>query len=74
MPTTIQISETTLELLKKLKQELNAPSYDEAIVEITTQRTAKKSMAGSLAKYYKNQSIKNILKDLQDERRKGDRF
>ncbi len=33
-----------------------------------------KSMAGSLKYYFKNQSLKEILKELQDERRKSDRF
>ena len=34
----------------------------------------KESMAGSLKKYYPNISLKEILQELQDERRKSDRF
>lgn len=74
MVTTIQVDENTLLLLKKLKEELNASSYDEAITKIAMKKTKKKSMAGSLAKYYKNTSLKEIIKELQDERRKSDRF
>jgi predicted CopG family antitoxin len=71
MVTTIQISEITLEMLRKLKQELNASSYDEAIMEITIQRT-KKSLAGSLKAYMKKgETLKDILKGLRD---KHDRF
>ena len=51
MPTTIQINEKTLELLKRIKRELNAASYDEALVEITMQRTTKESLAGSLKNF-----------------------
>jgi len=74
MVTTIQINEKTLLLLKKLKSELNASSYDEAIVRTASRNANNSSMAGSLAKYYKNVSVKEILKELQEERRKGDRF
>ena len=74
MVTTIQINEQTLELLRKIKEEVQAKSYEEAIKKIIIDRTKKKSMAGSLAKYYKNKSLKEILKELQDDRRKSDRF
>ena len=79
MVTTIQVDENTLLLLKKLKEELNAYSYDEAINKIAGERSknyAKKhSMAGSLKKYYKKgETLKDILKELQNERRKSDRF
>ncbi len=74
--TTVQVNEQTLMLLKKLKQELEARSYDEVINKVAIQRTRKevKSMAGSLKKYFKNESLKKILKELDDERRKSDRF
>lgn len=75
MATTIKVDEKTLLLLKKLKQELNASSYDEAIVKGMIQRTEKESMAGSLKKYLKKrESAKDIVKELQEERRKSDRF
>jgi len=74
MVTTIQVNDNTLLLLKKLKAEFKANSYDEAIVRASAQRVMKKSMAGSLAKYYKDESLKDILKELQEERRNGDRF
>ena len=74
MVTTIQVEEHTLLLLKKLKEELHVSSYDDAINKIAGERSKKKSMAGSLAKYYKNTSLKEILKGLQDERRKSDKF
>lgn len=74
MVTTIQVNEKTLLLLKKLKEDLMAKSYDEAIIKLAVKTTKDKSMAGSLEKYYKGISIKNIIKDLQNERRKSDRF
>ena len=67
MVTTIQVNERTLLLLKKLKEELKAQSYDEAITKLAIKQTKEKSMAGSLAKYYKNTPLKRILKDLQEE-------
>lgn len=72
--TTIQVDEHVLALLKKLKQEYGVSSYAEAIVITAAKNTNKISMAGSLAKYYKKESLKDILKELQEERRKGDRF
>lgn len=75
MVTSIQIDERTLLLLKKLKQELNASSYDEAIVKIAVQRTKGKSVGGSLRKYLKKgETLANIIKELQEERRKSDRL
>ncbi len=74
MVTTIQVNENTLELLKKIKQEFEAQSYDEAINRVVIERTKGESMAGSLKKYFKNQSYKEVVKELQNERRKSDRF
>lgn len=67
MKTTIQISERTLALLKKLKEETKTSSYDETINRIALQRTKKKSLAGFLGK----KPTKEILKGLRDE---DDRF
>ena len=66
MPTTIQIGERTLKILKKVKEETHASSYDEAINKIIV-TTKKASLAGYLGK----KSIKEIMKDLRDEK---DRF
>ncbi len=74
MVTTIQVSEKTLLLLKKLKDELNASSYDDAIVKVSIKRANVESHAGSLKKYYKNYSTEKMVKELQRERRKSDRF
>ncbi len=63
MPTTIQINERTLQLLKKLKAELDVSSYDEAIVKMASGQSGKKSLAGFLGKMPKEK----ILKDLRDE-------
>lgn len=75
MITTIQVNERTILLLKKLKQQLDASSYDEAI-KIVALKNIKpaKSLAGSLAKYYKNYSTEKMIKELQEERRKSDRL
>ncbi len=71
--TTIQVNERTLFLLKRLKEELKASSYDEVITRRIAQNKMK-SMAGSLKRYFKGQSSRDIVKELQDERRKSDRF
>ena len=68
MPTTIQIKEKTLKILKKIKEDTHASSYDEAIIKITTNTTKKEpSFAGYLGK----KPLKDIMKDL---RNKNDRF
>ena len=76
MVTTIQVNERTILLLKKLKEELQAKSYEEAITKMANQRMKiKESMAGSLKKYIKKgETAKDWLKEVQYERRKSDRF
>ena len=71
MITTIQINDRTLTLLKKLKQEMQAKSYEEAISKVIIERTNKESMAGSLRSYKRGRLLKDILKGLRD---KDDRF
>lgn len=72
MLTTIQVNEHTLELLKKLKQELQAASYEEAITKIAAKYMVRESMAGSLKKYVKKKlTHTQILEGLRD---KHDRF
>lgn len=74
MATTIQVDEKTILLLKKLKEKFNASSYDEAIIKVAAQK-ANDSKAGFLKKYKKKgETLKDILKELQEERRKSDRF
>jgi len=67
MPTTIQIQERTLEILKKIKKDTNSSSYDEAIKKIVVDSTKRESLAGFLGK----RPRKWILNDLRD---KSDRF
>ncbi|MBS3066219.1 hypothetical protein J4205_00190 [Candidatus Pacearchaeota archaeon] len=67
MPTTIQINESTLELLKKIKKELEASSYDEAITKMVINESQKESLAGFLGKYIGKKSRKEILHDLRDK-------
>ena len=74
MVTTIQVNERTLQLLKKIKDETESASYDEAIVEVIIERSKKESRAGSLAGFLGKKDRKKIIKELQDERKKGDRF
>ncbi len=64
MPTTIQVDNETLELLKKFKNSLNADSYNDVINSII-KGGSKKSMYGALGK---EKSMKNILRGLRDER------
>ena len=70
MVTTIQVQKQTLELLKKIKEETYASSYDEAIRKIVIARTKKESLAGFLG----NIQLKRALKNLQELRNKSDRF
>ena len=68
MVTTIQVDEKTILLLKKLKEELAASSYDEAITKIVIKHIKpKESMAGSLGKYFGKLSRREILKGLRDK-------
>ena len=67
MVTTIQLNENTLRLLKKLKEEVEAKSYEEVIKKIIMERTKKESMAGYLGKKYGLLSRKEILKGLRDK-------
>lgn len=66
MVTTIQVHENTLELLKKMKEEVDARSYDEAISKYYFKTMDKKfrSMAGNLGKMPR----KELFKDLRDKR------
>ncbi len=75
MVTTIQVDEKTLLLLKKLKASLDASSYDEAITRVAIRHIKpEKSMAGSLAKYFKNYSTDKMVKEIKKERKNLDRF
>lgn len=75
MVTTIQVDEKTILLLRRLKSELAAASYDEAITKIAIKHMKPhKSMAGSLSKYFKNYSTEKMIKELKEERRKIDRL
>lgn len=64
MPTTIQVDNETLELLKRFKNSLNADSYNDVINSII-KGGSKKSMYGALGK---EKHMKNILRGLRDER------
>ncbi|MEK6942275.1 MAG: hypothetical protein AABW85_05450 [archaeon] len=66
MATTIQVKETTLELLKRVRKNTNASSYDEAINKLA-KKVMNKSMAGTLARK-KHYSKDEILRGLRDER------
>ncbi|PIN89630.1 hypothetical protein COU57_05805 [Candidatus Pacearchaeota archaeon CG10_big_fil_rev_8_21_14_0_10_32_14] len=63
MSTTIQISGRTLQLLKKIKAELDVSSYDEAIVKMATEKSSKKSLAGFLGKMPKEKMLKDIREE-----------
>ena len=68
MVTTIQINERTLDILKKIKNETNSSSYDEAINKMVSSRWKQESLAGFLGK---RMPRKEILRNLRD---KNDRF
>ena len=71
--TTIQVNGRTLYLLKRLKEEMKANSYDEVIQR--KMNKPMKSMAGVFGRYLKNKSGKTSREDiLKDLREKNDRF
>jgi len=74
MVTTIQVQDTTLELLKKLKEETKADSYDDAITKIVMARTKNESLAGYLGKHLGKDSLKSMLIELKKMRHESDRF
>ncbi|HLC32118.1 MAG TPA: hypothetical protein VJK51_05615 [Candidatus Nanoarchaeia archaeon] len=75
MVTTIQVDEKTILLLKKLKEALDASSYDEAITKVAIKHIQpQKSMAGSLGKYYKQYTRERMIKELKEEKKGFDRF
>ena len=63
MPTTIQVDNETLDLLKRFKNSLNAESYNDVINAIL-RGGIKKSMYGALGK---EKNMKSILRGLRDE-------
>jgi heme oxygenase len=68
MVTTIQVNEKTIILLKKIKNELGASSYDDAINKIAKRcLKPEKSMASSLRRYVKELSKEEILKNLKEK-------
>ncbi len=67
MTTTVQIQDETLELLKKVKEETNSHSYDEAIRKIVLLRVKEPSKAGYLSAYSRKDNYKGV-------RDKRDRF
>ena len=67
MKTTIQIKESTLELLRKIKGATESDSYDEAINKLVIKNLNNQSLFGYLGR----RTIKEILKGL---RNKSDRF
>lgn len=67
MVTTIQVNERTLILLKKLKEQMRADSYEEVINKIVAERTNNISFAGFLGEKYGKISKKEILKNLRDK-------
>jgi len=59
--TTIQVTEDVLEILKQIREEQDAPSYNAVLRKVLVHR---ESLAGCLGPKL---SMKEILKDLRDE-------
>lgn len=74
MTTTIQINERTLQLLKKLKEETCSNSYEEAIIKTVLNKNKEESFAGVLKEHISKKNAEKLIKELQNERRKSDRF
>jgi predicted CopG family antitoxin len=67
MATTIQVKDTTMQLLKSIKHEAKAKSYDDVIIALANERRQAlfKSMRGTLKGDW------DIMEDLRD---KHDRY
>ena len=63
MTTTIQVSDDTLELLRKVKKDTQSTSYDEAIKQMVFWTVREKSLGG----YLGSSPRKQLLKDLRDK-------
>ena len=74
MTTTIQINERTLQLLKRLKEETCSNSYEEAIIKTVLNKNKEESFAGVLKEHISKKDSEKLIKELQNERRKSDRF
>lgn len=74
MVTTVQVDEKTIMLLKRIKVSLAAASYDEAISKLAVRHLRPQhSMAGSLARYFKNYSTASMVREIKEERKKFDK-
>ena len=69
MTTTIQVSDATMQMLKKAKERTNSASYDEAIKKLIAGQP-QESLFGAFAKK-KHYTREEMLADLRDEH---DRF
>ena len=68
MSTTIQVNEDTVDVLKILRDQMNASSYD-ALIKVLIEKAMKPKK--SLWGYGGKKTMKDILKDLRD---KSDRY
>ncbi|MEK6904279.1 MAG: hypothetical protein AABW87_01670 [Nanoarchaeota archaeon] len=71
MVTTIQIGEKTMEQLKMMKKTQGLNSYDEVIQELIVKSRKARSFFGFMGK---SGNLKKMLRELQEDRRKSDRF
>ena len=60
MSTTVQISDETLELLRKIKADTKSTSYDEAIRKVVASCVREKSLGGYLGRKPSSQILKNL--------------
>jgi hypothetical protein len=67
MVTTIQVGNQTLELLKRLKDELKTQSYEEAITQMILSRNKNDSLGGFLGKRLGKLSKKEVMRGLRDK-------
>ncbi len=65
MTTTIQIRDETLELLKRVKEQTHAKTYDDVIINFMSMGAYAKLYRGFLGKKWTREEL---LKDLRDKR------
>ena len=68
MVTTIQVSEKTMEQLKKMKQSQGLGSYDEVVQELILKSKSQRSLFGFLGT---PQDSEKMFKYLKEERKKS---
>jgi len=67
MTTTIQVREETVNVLKKLKEQTGAKTYDEIILALTKPARMREAAAGYLSRHLSKKNYNWMQKNLRDK-------